>query len=154
MIFQYDPLKNREFNTKVWGLSTSPGQLWHPGETKHVDRLRPTAQVVCISILTTVHEAILVQPGSILGVHQKASEQTIQDCCLVSKNLQTKKKKKKINFNGSKCGLSRFVCRQFNFLPFRFFWSGDRRSPPTFVPSFWNWLLPFSRSPPDLVEPK
>lgn len=58
-------------------LTTSPGQLWHPGETKHVDRLRPTAQVVCISILTTIHKTILIQPGSIPGVHEKASEHRI-----------------------------------------------------------------------------
>lgn len=52
--------------------------------------LCPTAQVVCISILTTIHKTIHVQPGSIPGVHRKASEPRIWDCELVSKRLQTR----------------------------------------------------------------
>lgn len=86
---------------------------------------RPTAQVVCISILTTIHKTIHAQPGSIAGAHRKASEHRIGDCDLISKGS-----KQEINLDGSKCWMSHFVCRQFNFPSFHLLWSDDRRSLP------------------------
>lgn len=87
--------------------------------------LRPTAQVVCISILTTIHKTIHVPPGSMAGVHCKASDHWIWDC-----NLVLKGSKQEINLDGSKCWMSHFVSGQFNFPSFHLLWSDDGRSLP------------------------
>lgn len=101
----------------------SPGQLWHPGETKHVERPQRAASCTSGGLHQHSNHHPQVNPGSIAGVHRKASEHGIWDCDLVSKKAPNKK----INLDGSKCWMSHFVHRQFNFPSFHFLWSADGR---------------------------
>lgn len=118
--------------------ATSPGQLRHPGETEHVDRLQRSS-VLQLRWSASAFKPIHVQPGSI-PVHQKRLLDTEFEMVVwlqkaPNNNPQTKKNQ-----------LRRQEVLNVPFLNadslisslFRLLWSDDRRSPPTFVPSFWS----------------
>lgn len=137
--------------------ATSPGQLRHPGETEHVDRLQ-RRYVLQLKWSASAFKPIHVQPGSI-PVHMKGfwtqNSRWLFGFKKAPNNTHTHaQKKKKINLGGRKCWMSHFVRRQFNFLvvPFALKWWQKVTS--HFCTLLLEPVTPFRCSPPDSVEPR